>query len=535
MAVQQTEHIRRWLALAFGAVLSVLLIACINASGLLLVRTTIRRREWAVRASLGATPARLFRQLLTETGLLAAAACGVGVAFAIGAVRLLNDFGPMPRAAVGPWTGVFAFTVAVGATLLVGLFPAAALWRLPLDHSLRAGNVRISDGQRGWRNILVAGQVAIAIALLFTATSLTRSFIKLLDVPLGFSAERMWTASIQLPDRGPTSRTSSSSFFQTLTGRISALPGVEAASAGQVPFSPSGVTAIELYFPGRPVTSYRPAAALNIVLPNYFSTLRIPLLDGRTFSEQEGTATSPVAMVDRAFVRQYFPAENPIGKRVAANANKDRLYTIVGVVGSVASRAVGEPPEPAIYLSELQEGQSATYLVVRQAPGQDITGAVRHAMRELAPSVALFDVETMAGRISHSMRLRRFLAWLLNSFALVGLSLAALGLYGTLAHVVELRRREIAIRIAVGASPGSVRRIFARHGLLVASIGLVPGLLLALAASRITGRFLFGIGAFDTLTVTTTLLAFFTATLLASWIPAARAARADVLRALRDG
>src|SRR5215510_4014164 len=197
--------IRLWLVLAFGAVLCVLAIACINASGLLLVHTTARQREWAVRASLGATPARLFRQMVTETGLLALGASVVAVVFAAGAVRLINELGPIRRSAIGPWTYVFACAAAVASTVLAVIFPAGALLRLPLDRSLKAGDRRISTGRSGWRNVLVAGQIAIAIALVFTATALTRSFINLLDVPLGFSAERIWTAAIQLPDREPAS------------------------------------------------------------------------------------------------------------------------------------------------------------------------------------------------------------------------------------------------------------------------------------------------------------------------------------------
>ncbi len=447
-----------------------------------------------------------------------------------GELRLLNDFGPIRRTAVGPWTFAFAFVAAVGSTVLAGVLPAAAVVWLPLDQSLRTGDGRIATGHSGRRNILVAGQIAIAIALLFTATALTRSFIKLLDVPLGFSTERIWTASIQLADRG----TSASWFFQTLTSRIAALPGVESASAGHIPFSPSGVQVVDLYFSGRPVPSVRPAAALNIVLPDYFSTLRIPFLAGRSFSGQDGPGTRAFAIVDRAFAQKYFPDDDAIGKLVATHAAQDKPYTIVGVVGSVASRQLGERPEPEIYLSELQSGLSATYLVVREAPGQDVTAAIRDALRAMDPSVALFDVETMAGRVSHAVRLRRFVAWLLDSFALVGLLLAALGLYVTLAQLVELRRREIAIRIAVGASRGHVRGLFARHGLSIAAVGLLPGLLLAITAGRVTRSFLFGISAFDGQTVAATLLGFFVLAFLASWIPTARAARTNPLLALRD-
>jgi predicted permease len=531
VAAQQTATIRRWLVLAFGAVLCVLVIACINASGLLLVHTTARQREWAVRASLGATPARLFRQMLAETAPLALAAGILAVLFAVGLVRLINQVGPVRPSAIGLWTYVFASAITVGVTVLAGAVPALAILHLPLDQSLKAGDRRTSTGRSRWRNVLVAGQIGVAIALLFTATALTRSFAKLLETPLGFASERVWTAAIQLPDRDAAT---ASSFFQLLTKRISALPGVESASAGNVPFNPSGMRVVDLHFPGRPEASVRPAATLNVVLPSYFETLRIPLLKGRTFSESDGAGASAVAIVDGAFVQKYFPAEDPIGKLVSRDVAKDRAYAIVGVVGSVASREVGEAPQPEFYLSALQYGQSATYLVVREAPAQDVTSSVRETLREMDASIPLFDVDTLAGRIFHTVRVSRFVAWLLGAFAAVGLMLAALALYGTLAHVVELRRREIAIRLAVGASRGSVRSLFARQGFFIASAGLVPGAVLAFAASMVTRSFLFGIGPFDPWTVAETLLGFAVVSTLASWIPAAIAARGDAVSALRD-
>jgi putative ABC transport system permease protein len=528
--------------LAFGAVLCVLLIACTNASGLLLVRATVRQREWAVRASLGATPARLFRQILIETGLLASAASVLGAAFASAAVRVINELGPLRPSTIGAWTFVFALAVAAGSMMLAGTLSAAALLRLPLDRSLKTGD-RHATGPRGWRNLLVAGQIAIATALLFSATLLSRSFVKLLDVPLGFATERIWTAAIQLPDRaapGPAEAghygggIDGHGFFQALTSRLAALPGIESASAGQVPFNPSGPLIVDLHLPGRPVPAVKPAAVLNVVLPNYFSTLRIPLLEGRAFSELEGAGARAVAIVDRTFAWKYFPGEDAVGKAIAREATRDKSYIIVGVVGSVASRELAEPPLPHVYLSALQFPQSATYLVVRQAGEQDVTAIVREQLRAMNPNVALFDVETMAERVSHSVRLRRFVAWLLNGFALAGLLLAALGLYGTLAHAVELRRREIAIRLAVGALPGSVRRLFALHGLRVACAGLAPGLVLALLAGRAARSLLFGIGPFDAFAVAGTMLGFVALALAASWIPAARAARANAIAALRD-
>lgn len=298
-----------------------------------------------------------------------------------------------------------------------------------------------------------------------------------------------------------------------------------------MPFNPGGVRFIDLRFPGRPTPSLQPTAALNIVLPNSFGTLRIPLLEGRSFSERDGPTATAVAIVNRAFAQTYFPREDPIGKVVARD---DTPYTIVGVAENVASGELGAPPVPQMYLSALQAGQSATYLVVREAPGHDVTAMVREQLRQMDPNVALFNVDTLAGRVARSVRLRRFVAWILDSFAGVGLLLAALGLYGTLAHAVELRRREIAIRLAVGARPRSVQGLFARHGVLIASAGLVPGMLLAAAAGWVTRSFLFGIGLFDLGTTSLTLAGFVVLALLASWVPAARAARSDLLLALRD-
>jgi putative ABC transport system permease protein len=533
MADQRTETIRGWLALAFAAVLCVLLVACINASGLLLVRTTVRQREWAVRAALGARPARLLRQVFTETGLLALAGCGAGMAFAAGAVRVINEFGPVRTAGIGPWTYLFALIVALGSTVVAGISPAASLLNLPLNESLKTGDSQIATSRTGWRNVLVAAQIAIAITLLFTATALAHSFVKLLRLPLGFSAERVWTGAIQLPERGETAALHSSQFFQNLVSRVSALPGVESASAGSIPFSPDGMWLSDLYFPGRPAPAVRPTAAINVVLPDYFKTLEIPLLEGRTFSVEDDTNGRTVAVVDRAFVQRYFRGRDPIGQLVANDATEDNPYTIVGVVGSVED-GLGKAPEPDIYLPEMQDGNSAMYLLVREATGQDITAAVRRELSELAPDVALFDVTTMSRRVSHSVRLRRLIASLLGSSALIGLLLAALGLYGTLAQLVELRRREFAIRVALGGSASDIRRLIARHSLLIASAGLLPGMFLALVAVRATRSFLFGVGSFDPWTITVTAVGFLALVLLASWIPALRATRVDVLVTLRD-
>jgi putative ABC transport system permease protein len=534
---QRTSNIRSWLLLAFGAVGCVLLIACINVSGLLLVRSSVRSREWAVRAALGASPARLIRQIFTETALLAVIGCGAGIFLAIALVRLSNQFGPIHNTTIEPWTYAFSAGVCILATFIASALPAAAFAKLPIEQTLRASATRASTAGGNWRSFLVAGQLAIAIALLFTATSLGRSFVKLMNVPPGFSSESVWTGNVNLPEKRYTSASQVSldpRFFQDLTRRIAALPGVESASACMtLPFSSSGFTA-DLYFPGRPETSVRPAAKYNFILPGYFQTMKIQLLEGRVFDEHDSAGSPMVAIVDRTFVQKYFSSEDPVGKLVANNGMRKSPYRIIGVVSSVANRDLAEELRPEIYVPVLQNPRTAMFIVARTKGHIDITSSVRDTLRRMDGTVALFDVETMPARILDSVKLRRFVAWLLNSFALVGLLLAALGLYGTLAHTVQLRRREFAIRMALGATPGNTRALILRHCASIAVAGLVPGALISIAAARATRSFLYGISPLDPWTIAIALVGFFALALIASWIPAMQATRVDALLALRE-
>lgn len=534
MLAEQTTDIRQWLLLALGAVACVLLIACTNVSGLLLVRATVRDREWAVRAALGASSARLVRQFLTETALLVLTGCGAGLALATILVRVINIYGPVHRTQIEPWAFGFAFALCVISTLVAGLLPAILSSRVSLENSLRAGAGRTATGQSRWRGVLVAGQIGIAIALLFTATALGRSFAKLLDVSPGFSPERVWTANVALPRKNYSTSESHAAFFAALLERVSALPGVESASAGMsLPFSSSGYTA-DMYVPGKPPASARPAARVDIVMPGYFETLKIPLLKGRAFTSHDNAASLSVVVINDEFARRYFPDEDAIGKLVANNCCHDKLATVIGIVGNVATRELGVPPRPQIYWPELQLPNSALFLVARMAGQTDITSSVREILRQQDKAVALFDVESMPDRIADSVKLRRFVAWLLNSFAVVGMALAALGLYGTLAYFVQLRRREIAIRIAFGASARDVANLIARYSVSLALAGLAPGLVLAALAAIAIRSFLFGIGSFDPWTIVLTAAGLLFIGLIASCSPIIQAVRVSTLATLRE-
>lgn len=538
LAVQRTSSVRDWLLLAFGAAACVLLIACVNVSGLLLVRAGIRQKEWAVRAALGAGRTRLVRQILTETSLFVLAGGGAGILLATFLIdaggqfnasrhMVVDQLAPIRNATVEAWTFAFALAVCVIATFLASALPATAVFRAPLDQMLRA-TARASTRTSGWRGILVAGQIGIAVTLLFTATSLSRSLARLLDVAPGFSPEHVWTGVVQLPrPRYKNGSSVSQIFFQDLVSRISALPDVESASAvNALPFSSGGSTA-EFDLPDRPKPVVRPTARVNVALPGYFETMRIPLLEGRLFNEEDANKHSAVAIVNQAFAKKYFPSEDPIGKLEGYNGPTQ----IIGVVGDVLNANLAEQPQPELYSPG---AYSAMFLAVRAKGNANITNEVRDAIERIDKSVALFHVEMMSERVGDSMRLRRFVAWLISSFALVGLALAALGLYGTLAHLVELRRREIAIRVALGASARDIRTLVVRYSLSIALGGLLPGVLLTIVLARTMRTFLYGVAPSDPWTAGFTVMGFLLLALIATWNPVRHATRVDALVALRE-
>ena len=534
MLAEQTRDVRKWLLLAFGAVACVLLIACTNVSGLLLVRASVRQREWALRSALGASAARLIRQILSETLTLAGIGCAAGVGLATALVRIVNTYGPIHRAQIETWALVFALGLCVVCALAAGLLPAILSSRLALDQSLRSGGGRTSTGPSKWRGALVAGQIGLAMALVFTAAALSRSFLRLLKVPPGFSPEHVWSACIQLPQTRYASATSRAEFFRTLVEGMAAIPGVRSASAALgLPFSYGGYTA-DLYFPNQPEPQLRPAARVNVVLPRYFETLQIPLLRGRTFTAEDTAGARSVVIVDEEFVRQYFPGQDPIGKLVANGCCHNDAATIVGVVGNVAGHELGAAPSSGIYWPQLQLPSSAMFLTVREAGRTDVTSAVRKLLSRQDPAVALFDIESLPHRIMDSVKLRSFTAWLLNCFAFVGMALAGLGLYGTLAYLIELRRREIAIRMALGATAADISILVLCSSASMAMAGLVPGVLLCMLALRATRSFLFGVAPLDPWTLASTAAGLFLLVAVATWSPLAKAAGLDVLGMLRD-
>ena len=532
---EQTESIRRWLYLAFAAVFAVLLIACINVSGLLLIRAAARNGEVAVRTALGATKDRIVRQILAETSVLAFSGCILGLVFAIWAVHLVNLYGPLAQTTpVQSWTLLFVVSLALISTIGAGLLPALFTAELPVEQALRGAATRTSTRGGGWRDGIVAAQVALAIALVFTATQLSRSFLNLTRVPAGFAQLHAWSGALTLSGwRDTADQSWNTRFFEPLLAELASIPGVESASgANAIPFNPSGVWTEELKLPGQPKRSPPPEAQISLAFPGYFEAIGIPLLRGRTFTNRDRAGAPLVAVIDEELAHRYFPGQEPLGKLIGS-AGSGTGASIIGVVGSVHNSDLGGPREPEVYYSELQERTEATYLVLRTKRAVDPTGTVRKAIAKLNPGVALFDVRRMDQRVSDSLRLRRFIAILLNGLAVAGMLLAVVGLYAALAHSVELRQREIGIRVALGALQFQiVRMILARAGMVVAS-GLVVGAVCAVVAGLAVESQLFGVRLTDVAAWIGVLGAMLMAAAISACLPAWRAARIEPSVALR--
>jgi predicted permease len=526
---EQTEAIRRWLYLAFGAVFSVLLIACINVSGLLLIRATARNSEVAVRMAMGATKYRIVRQMLTETSVLVFSGCIMGFLFAIWAVHLVNLYGPLAQPTpVRSWTLLFALALALMSTICAGLLPALLAANLPVEQALRGGATPTSTRRGGWRNGIVGAQIALAVALIFTATQLSRSFLNMTRVPAGFEQLHVWTGAIDLPSRSYVADQSwNERFFEPLLGELASLPGVEAASgANAIPFNPSGVWTEQLQLPERPKSTPPPEAQISITFPGYFEAIGIPLLRGRTFTNRDRAGSPLVAVIDEELAHRYFPDEEPVGKLIGSGGASTPAR-IIGVVGSVHNSDLGGPHEPEVYYPALQERTESTYLVLRTKGDVDPTVAARKAVAKFDPGVALYDVQPMDERVAASLDLRRFVAFLLNGLAVSGMVLVVVGLYGSLTHLVELRRREIGIRIALGAMRSQVvQMILARGGIVVAS-GLVAGTLGAVIAGLAVRSQLFGVELTDVVTWIGVLGAILIAALVSACFPAWRAAQIE--------
>jgi putative ABC transport system permease protein len=541
--------VRPYLWLLLVAVGFVLLIACTNVINLLLARSLAREREIAIRTALGAGRWRLIRQLLTESLLLAGLGGLLGLAFAVGWVRLLKG---LIRAELPTWIAidldwrVLIFTLAVSlfTGLIAGLAPALQASKPDLNELLKEGAKGSQGGRQGLRKALIVAEVALAMVLLIGAGLLVKSFLRLQQTDLGFNPDNLLTMRVALPWRkfndqeGPERQ---KQFFKQLTERLAALPGVESAALtsnlplaaerqeGKLTFTVEGQTADE--------QQRNPFVNDIRVSPNYFQAMNIPLVAGRALTEFDTTTTERVGVISQRLAERMFPNQNPIGKRLKVGDlfSQSQWTTIVGVVRNVKHEEVAGDGGLDLYVSHQQLGESNMYLLLRtKVPPLTLADAATRTVWDSDPEQSVFNVTTMEARIADTVWQRRLSGTLFLVFAGLALVLAAIGIYGVMAYTVSQRTREIGIRMALGARPQDVLRMIVGQGAKLIAIGLGIGLVVALIGSRLIHSLLYGISSADPLVYVIVLAVLTAVALLACWLPARRATRVDPLHALRQ-
>ena len=544
---QLVEAVRPALLILLGAVGFVLLIACANVANLLLVRASLREKEIAIRAALGASRARLVRQLLTESLLLAVAGAAVGLLLAMWGIDLLVAAGPdnIPRLdeiRIDGHALLFTICVTMLTGLTFGLAPALEASKLDLNQSLKEGARSSSaSASRGrLRKALVVAEVALALVLLVGAGLLIKSFYRLQQVDPGFNPEGVLTLKVSLPAARYSEDDRITAFYDEALNRIKELPGVE--SAASVSFSPLSNTTFYLGFtaegwpPRNP--SELPSAQFRMASPDYFAVMQIPINRGRGFTEEDRKQSSPVAVINAEMAQRHFAGEDPVGKRlslrVALGEGEPAWREIVGVVGDVKHFGLDAEVRPEIYVPYAQQPTSAMTMVVRAAVDPaGLTGAVRDEIKAIDKDLPVHSVATLESYVDRSVARRRFSTVLLMAFGVIALALAAIGVYGVMSYTVAERTREIGIRVALGAGRRDILKLVVGQASVLLIAGLAAGLAGAFALTRVMEELLFGVSATDTVIFLTVPVALAAIALFASYIPALRATKVDPMIALR--
>jgi putative ABC transport system permease protein len=559
LSEETVEDARPLVRTLFMAVAVVLLIACANLAGLLLVRAIRRRREIAVRLALGATAKTLLWQAILESLVLSVTGGIVGLALAAVALRVGVSLLPenLPRVnEIGlDWTVVFfAFGLAIFTGVACGLAPAFAAIRTSVNDTLKEGGRTgtAGGGHASLRSALVITEIAVALVLLAASGLLLRSFEKMREVDLGFRPDHTLAASYSLPQKQYPTQSSIDEFNRELLGRLQQLPGVK--SVGITSFLPDGgsnnnsVFVAEGYVPAK-------GAGLDLattiqVQGDYFQAMGIPLLHGRFFTPDDKAGSQLVVIVNQKMAEQSWPGQDPIGKRMRLGTESMQTPWAV-VVGEVANVKEGSPDQPLKqqYYKPVDQAREAAgslvspddldgnggYIALRTAmPPEQMENVLRATVRSIDPQLPLAQVQTMEHAITDSEAPRRFNTALISSFAAIAVLLAVLGIYSVIAFSVALRVQEMAIRMALGSQRSGIVRLVVASGAKLAAIGCVIGLIGAFAASHVLSSFLFGVSALDPLVLTTAAIVLLLLTLAASLLPARRAANVDLTQTLRS-
>jgi putative ABC transport system permease protein len=539
--------IRPAVLVLLGAVGFVLLIACANVANLLLARAAARESEMAVRTALGAGRSRLVRQLLTESVMLAMIGAGFGLLLAVWGVAFLTSLKPegIPRLENVRVDGIvilFTMGIALVTGVLFGLAPAFTATR-GLSASLKeAGRGAVTNrGGSRVRGALVVAELALAVMLLAGAGLLMRSFVKLQAVDPGFRPEQALSFELTLPDARYAEDPQRIAFFDQLLPRLRALPGVRAADAVMgLPLSGLNFI-ISFQVEGRPPIppAQQPAMEVRVATPGYFSTVGIPLKRGRGFTEADRAGTPRVVLITESAARQFFPNEDPIGKKIklgwGRGPGKPRAGgEVVGIVGDVKEAGLDEPNPPQIYMPFRQWPVGFMSVVLKTAtPPTSLADAAREEVYAVDSNLPVSNVRTLDEVVARSISQPRFYMLLLTIFAAVALLLAAIGIFGVLSYAVAQRTREIGIRMALGAQERTVISLVVREAMTLVMLGVVSGTIAALLLSRTMTRMLFSVTPTDPTTFASVAAALLVVALFASYLPARRATRVDPIVALR--
>lgn len=538
---QVVGEVRRPLLILLGAVGFVLLIACANVANLQLARAAVRQREIAIRAAVGAGRRRIIRQLLTESILLSLIGGVLGLLLTFVGLKLLIRLGPntLPRLneiAIDARVLAFTFVVSLITGVVFGLAPALRSSRVDLNGVLKDSGRTTGAGHNRARNAFVVVQVALSLVLLIGAGLLARSYNHIQNANPGFNPQSVLSFRLSLPNskyKGPAV----TNFYKQLTDRVKSLPGVESVGTSySLPMS-------SVAFAWGPITieGYVPKNSADFIMsnerfvsPGYFAAMGVPLVKGRLFDERDVKDAQQTVIVNENLAERFWPNQDPIGKRLE-RGDKEPWRTVVGVVRDTKEFSFDNEPPISIYHPHEQFPIGTMFMVVRSStPTSVLTPAITKELRALDPELPAFEFKTMEQRLSDTLSRRRFSTFLLGTFSLVALVLAAIGIYGVMAYSVTQRTQEIGIRMALGAEPGKIMVMIVRHSLVLVVVGIVLGLVGAFSLTRVMQSLLFRVSATDTLTFVAPPLILGAIALLASYFPARRAARVDPTMALRS-
>jgi putative ABC transport system permease protein len=524
-----------WAAVGF-----MLLIVCVNMANLMLARGAAREKEMAVRAALGARSGRLIRQLLTEGVVLAIVGAVVGVLLAYWGIDAALALAPkdvpfVSRVGVDRDVLGFAALLALGTGLIFALIPALHGGRVDLNATLKEGGRTTSSVRHALRSALVISEVALSLILLAGAGLMIRTLHELQNTATGFDADHVLTFRVSLPP-GRYNDAQQAAFFERLLSELRAKPGVKAAGATSTLYvhqEPSYLTFTLQGAPPRPVGEGIDAQVRTIT-PQYMETMQVPLLQGRQITDGDRAGGKNVAVINQALIDRHFPGQQLIGRSVSVGGDQGPWFEVVGVIGNVKQRGADREVYPEIDIPLAQSPNPAMTIALRTATDPtSLVSTARGTVNGLDPSLPVFDIQTMDDVLAESRAGASFQARVLSVFAMLALLLAAVGIYGVMAQSVAQRTSEFGVRLALGAHPSQVLRLVLGQGMRLAAIGLAFGIAGALILTRFLRSFLFGVSAYDPLTLAAVSLVLAGIAALACYIPARRAMKVDPMVALR--